>query len=115
MNEFPELEQELKDALRIIKKHKPDVVADKKERDRILNAVITQVLTDKLAEYPTSIGDDRAILKKSDITKRHRMAIEVRLGEKILLKEAITMLKAREDAGANEGEERPAKKIKSKA
>lgn len=115
MNEFPELEEELKDALKIIKKHKSDVVADKKERDHILNAVITQVLTDKLAEYPSSIRDDRAILKKSDITNRHRMAIEVRLGEKVLLEEAIAMLKAREDAGANEVEERPAKKIKSRA
>jgi SET domain-containing protein 6 len=115
MNEFPELEEELKDALKVIKKHRPGVVADKKQRDGILIAVISQVLTDKLAEYTTSIREDRAMLKKSDITNRHRMAIEVRLGEKILLEEALTMLKARKDAGPNEGEERPAKKVKSKA
>jgi SET domain-containing protein 6 len=63
MTEFPELEEELKDALKVIKKHKPDVFADKKQRDGIINAVITQVLTDKLAEYPTSIKEDRAMLK----------------------------------------------------
>lgn len=115
MDEFPELEEELKDALKVIKKHRPDVVTDKNQRDGIINAVLTKVLTNKLATYPTSIREDRAMLKKSDITNRHRMAIEVRLGEKILLEEALTMLKVRSDAGANEGEERPAKKIKSKA
>jgi len=115
MNEFPELEEELKDALKVVKKHRPDVVADKKQRDGIVNAVIIKVLTDKLARYPTSIRDDRAMLKKSDITSRHRMAIEVRLGEKVLLEEALTMLKTRDDAGADKGEERPSKKIKSKA
>lgn len=115
MNEFPELEEELKDALKIIKKHKPDVFADRRQRDGTVNAVIIQVLTDKLAEYPTSIKEDRAMLKKSDVMNRHRMAIEVRLGEKILLEEALTMLKARDNTGASESEERPAKKIKSKA
>lgn len=113
MNEFPELEGELKDALKIIKKHKPDVIADKRKRDEIANAVITQVLADKLAEYPTSIREDRATLKKSDITNRHRMAIEVRLGEKVLLEEALAMFKSRNDVVANESEERPTKKIKS--
>ena len=115
VNEFPELEEELKDTLKVIKKHKPNVFADSKQRDGIVNAVITQALTDELAKYPTSIKEDRATLKKSDISNRHRMAIEVRLGEKILLEEALTMLKTRDDAGANEGEERPSKKIKSKA
>lgn len=115
MNEFPELEEELKHALKIIKKHKPDMFLDKKERDRIMNAAIIQVLADKLAEYPTSMKEDRAMLKQPDIPNRRRMAIEVRLGEKILLEEAITMLKIRDDAGADEGEVRPAKKIKSKA
>lgn len=115
MNEFPELEEELKDALKVIKKHKPGVIADKRKRDEIANAVITQVLADKLAEYPSSIREDRATLKKSDITNRHRMAIEVRLGEKVLLEEALAMLSSRNDAVANEGEERPTKKIKSKA
>lgn len=115
MNDFPELEEELKDALKVIKKHRPDVITHKKQRDGIVNAVIIAVLTNKLAEYPTSIREDRAMLKKSDITNRTRMAIEMRLGEKILLEEALTMLKARNDAGTEEGEQRPAKKMKSKA
>ncbi|KAJ4984821.1 SET domain-containing protein [Stagonosporopsis vannaccii] len=112
LDEFPELEEELKDALKIIKKHKPELVADKRKRDGITNTVITQVLTEKLAEYPTSVQEDRALLKKSGLTKRHRMAIEVRLGEKVLLEEALAMLKARTEAATYESEERPAKKTK---
>ncbi|KAJ8112560.1 hypothetical protein OPT61_g5096 [Boeremia exigua] len=112
MNEFPELEEELKEALKTIKKHKPDVVADKRKRDTIVNTVLTQVLTEKLAEYPTSIQDDRALLKDSNIANRHRMAIEVRLGEKVLLEEALAMVMARAEAVDKESEERPSKKMK---
>ncbi|KAF2621291.1 SET domain-containing protein RMS1 [Macroventuria anomochaeta] len=115
MNDFPELEEELKDALKIIKKHKPEVVADKRKRDEIANAVIAEVLTEKLTEYPTSVREDRDLMKKSDLTNKHRMAIEVRWGEKVLLEEAIAMLKARTDAANTESDERPAKKIKSQA
>ncbi|KAF1923363.1 SET domain-containing protein RMS1 [Didymella exigua CBS 183.55] len=115
MDEFPELEEELKLALKAIKKHKPEMIADNRKRDGAVNAVITEVVADKLAQYPTSIREDRAILKKSGITNRHRMAVEVRLGEKVLLEEALTMLRARSAAVANEDEERPAKKMKSKA
>jgi SET domain-containing protein 6 len=43
------------------------------------------------------------------------MAIEVRLGEKSLLEEALAMLKARMDTAHNENGERPAKKLKSRA
>ena len=115
MDEFPELEEDLKDALKIVKKHKPELVTDKKKRDEIVNAVITQVLTDKLAGYSTSIRDDRALLKKPDLTNRHRMAIEVRLGEKVLLEEALAMLRARMEVPSVGSDRRPTKKQKSSA
>ena len=115
MSEFPELEEELKDALKMVKKHKPELITDKMKRDEIVNIVITRVLSEKLAEYPTSIREDRALLKKSDLTNRRRMAIEVRLGEKLLLEEALAMLRARQDDAPMEGADRPAKKLKSSA
>ncbi|KAF1354527.1 SET domain-containing protein RMS1 [Lizonia empirigonia] len=115
LHEFPELEEELRDALKIIKKQKPEAVADKRKRDEIANTVISQVLTEKLSDYPTSIEEDRAALQKPGLTSRQRMAIEVRLGEKVLLEEALTMLKARMAVASNESEERPAKKVKSRA
>lgn len=112
MDEFPELEEELKDALKIIKKQKPSVIADKRKRDGIANTVLTQVLSDKLAEYPTSAKQDRTLLENSEITHRHRMSIQVRLGEKTLLEEALSMLKARTEGADNENVERPTKKIR---
>ena len=112
MEEFPELEEELKDALKIIKKKKPDVVADKRKRDDIANAVLTQVLSEKVVTYPTSAEEDRALLQKSDISHRHRMAIQVRLGEKALLEEALAMLQARTTDSTNEHAERPTKKAR---
>lgn len=77
--------------------------------------MVLQVLAEKLLDYPTSIEEDRAALQKPDLTNRQRMAVEVRLGEKLLLEEALTMLKARMAVGLNESEERPAKKVKSRA
>jgi SET domain-containing protein 6 len=115
VSEIPELEEELKDALKMVKKHKPELITDKRKRDEIVDTVIIKVLTEKLAEYPTSIREDRALLKKSDLTNRHRMAIEVRLGEKLLLEEALAMLRARQDDAPTEGAGRPAKKLKSSA
>ncbi|KAF9699224.1 hypothetical protein EKO04_003322 [Ascochyta lentis] len=115
LSEFPELEEELRDALKIIKKHKPETVADKRKRDEIANTVLKQILTDKLAEFPTSVQEDKALLQKSDLANRHRMAVEVRLGEKLLLEESLAMLRKRGAAVGKEDEGRPAKRMKSRA
>lgn len=113
MTEFPELEEELKEALKLVKKQKPNLVTDKRKRDEIANAVLTQVLSEKLAEYPTSVQDDRELLEKKDLKSRHRMAIEVRLGEKVLLEEALAMLKERSAAQVDGADERPAKRTRN--
>ncbi|KAH6620520.1 SET domain-containing protein RMS1 [Boeremia exigua] len=109
ISEFPELEEELKDALKTIRKHKPDIIADKRKRDMIVTSVLTHILNEKLAEYPTSVREDQAMLEKPGLANRRRMAIEVRLGEKRLLEEALAFLEARTE---HEAEERPAKRLK---
>lgn len=96
----------------MIKKKKPDVIADKRKRDGIANTVLTQVLSEKLAAYPTSVEEDKTLLEKSDISHRHRMAIQVRLGEKALLEEVLAMLKGRTTDSPNEHAERPTKKAR---
>lgn len=58
---------------------------------------MTKALTAKLAQYPTSIEDDEKLLKVGSLEKRHRMAIEVRLGEKRLLHEALALLQGGQD------------------
>ncbi|TGZ84872.1 SET domain-containing protein [Ascodesmis nigricans] len=49
--------------------------------DRLL-----RVLQNRLGDYETSIEEDEALLKNSEVMGRRRMAIEVRLGEKKILK-----------------------------
>lgn len=115
LNEFPELEEELRNALKIIKKHNPAAVPDKRKRDEITNMVLNHVLTEKLTEYPTSLQDDQTLLQKPDLTNRYRMAIEVRLGEKLLIEEALFMLQKRGETVSGENEERAVKRLKSRA
>jgi SET domain-containing protein 6 len=110
----PELEEQLKALLKALKKSKPEL-ADKRKRDETFNSVVAKALADKMAEYPTTREEDEALLRKSDLASRHRMAVEVRLGEKILLQEAIELVKAAAAPKVEEATERPAKRTKTKA
>jgi SET domain-containing protein 6 len=110
----PELEEQLKALLKVLKKLKPEL-ADKRKRDKTFNSVVAKALADKMAEYPTTREEDEALLRKSDIANRHRMAVEVRLGEKMLLEEAIALVKNTAAAKVEESTERPAKRTKTKA
>ncbi|KAL5114483.1 Ribosomal lysine N-methyltransferase 4 [Pleosporales sp. CAS-2024a] len=87
-----ELDEQLTAFLKAIKKSKPDAVVDKRKRVEACKAAISQALTKKLTEYDTCIEEDQALLKKDGLSRRHRMAIEVRLGEKLLLQEALALI-----------------------
>lgn len=52
--------------------------------------LIRRATTLRLAEYPTSLEEDEKLLR--DSTGRKRMAIEIRLGEKQLLREALNLI-----------------------
>jgi SET domain-containing protein 6 len=58
-----------------------------------LKQAVLDVLSKRIAEYETTIEDDERLLD-STVDVRRRMAIEVRIGEKRILK------KARERVGA---------------
>ena len=109
-----ELDEQLKTVLKMLKKAQPDAFADKRKREDICNAAILQALTTKLGQYPTTAQEDEGLLMKHDLSKRHRMAVEVRLGEKILLQEGIDLLK--KSVGGDEGttDEPASKKAKTK-
>ncbi|KAF2845320.1 SET domain-containing protein [Plenodomus tracheiphilus IPT5] len=112
----PELSEQLKSLLKALKKQKPDLIPNTARRDEILDDVITEVLTHKLSQYPNSEEEDEKLLKYGDLTKRHRMAIEVRLGEKRLLQEVKASLAKRKEArGSDVKDERPKKRMKTKA
>jgi SET domain-containing protein 6 len=51
-------------------------------------AVLRRILEARLREYPTKLEEDEALLQGGELSPRRRMAVEVRLGEKRVLKEA---------------------------
>lgn len=59
--------------------------------------VLVALLRLREREYPTMLEEDEALLKTEDLPHRTRMAVEVRLGEKRVLREAI------QEAGAFSG------------
>jgi hypothetical protein len=54
--------------------------------------LLTQVLTERRNDYKTTIAEDVALLRDNALPKRHRMAIEVRLGEKEIIATALNSL-----------------------
>lgn len=110
----PELDEQLKVILKALKKSQPDAFADKRKRGDICRDAVYEALTAKLKQYPDSIQEDEELLQKKDLLKRRRMAIEVRLGEKKLLQEAIALVQGTADADTAD-DERATKKAKSKA
>jgi SET domain-containing protein 6 len=100
----PELDEQLTIFLKALKKSNPEVIADKRKRIESVKAAIVQALTAKLAQYPTS-----------DLAKRHRMAIEVRLGEKLLLQEAIALMQGDTVPGEEANGERSTKRARTHA
>ncbi|KAK7420188.1 N-lysine methyltransferase setd6 [Neonectria punicea] len=112
-----DLQQQLKAFLKGVKKAQPDAIPDKRKRDEIQQAVQAKTLQALMSRYPTSIFEDELLLKRNDLNRRARMAIEVRLGEKKLLREAITTISADNDVEMTVGEEEsgPAKRVKRSA
>jgi len=56
-------------------------------REPDLNAIVLTLLAKRMDQYPQSIEEDESLLK-TELSIRHRMAIEVRLGEKRILQRA---------------------------
>ncbi|KAK7419711.1 N-lysine methyltransferase setd6 [Neonectria magnoliae] len=109
-----DLQQQLKAFLKGVKKAQPDAIPDKRKRDEIQQAVQAKTLQALVSRYQTSIFEDELLLKTNDLNRRARMAIEVRLGEKKLLREAITTLSTDNDVEmtVDEEESGPAKRVK---
>ncbi|KAH7402887.1 SET domain-containing protein RMS1 [Pyrenochaeta sp. MPI-SDFR-AT-0127] len=108
-----ELEEQVKKVLKSLKILKPNLIPDKRKRDEIYNDVVEQALAATLARYPTTVEEDEVLLKKSDLSKRHRMAVQVRLGEKLLLQEAKALVRDLEGKDTELTGERAAKRSKN--
>lgn len=85
VKELPtELEEQVKAFLKEARKTKPEAIPDKRKRDEIYFAAVYDAVTARLGQYRTSRGEDQALLEAA--RGRRRMALEVRMGEKALLK-----------------------------
>ncbi|KAF7552245.1 hypothetical protein G7046_g7478 [Stylonectria norvegica] len=108
-----ELQEQLKDALKVMKKWKPDAIPDKRRRDEIQQTILRTTLEQLVSQYPTTIAKDASLLKKQDLSSRARMAIQVRIGEKKLLAEALSAGAASEDTEMTQDDEpAPSKRAK---
>lgn len=56
--------------------------------------VLAIILESRTKDYPTTIEEDQAILKAGNLTNRHTMAVQVRLGEKLVLEKAVQEAKS---------------------
>lgn len=67
----------------------------KPEKSEETVAALVAVLEKRLAEYESSVEDDRALLESAEVSGRRRkkMAVEVRLGEKKILRGALEKLR----------------------
>lgn len=95
MTQLPsDLQEQIKSFLKAVRKVSPESIPDKRKRDEISLAVMHQTFERRLRDYYTSglVDDDLAQLQDKQLSDRERMAIKVRHGEKVLLKEAIDLV-----------------------
>ena len=78
------------------------------EETRSWQKWLLRVLQTRLAEYPTSLEEDRKLLADDNENRRVVMAIMVRIGEKEIVTETINNLLELEPSG-----EPPAKRLKT--
>ncbi|KAI3394265.1 hypothetical protein diail_2968 [Diaporthe ilicicola] len=112
-----ELVEQLKSVLKAVKKVKPEAVPDKPARDRVIYSVIARALEERTRQYSTTVEQDlkqyEAEKNQSDRkTQRRRMALDVRIGEKVLLRQATESVKAKlaELAKAESDSDKPSAK-----
>ncbi|MBE3050244.1 SETD3 family histone-lysine N-methyltransferase [Candidatus Bathyarchaeota archaeon] len=111
-----ELDEAVTTMLKSFRRVSASVIPDKRKREEIHRTVLPQIISARLAEYPTSLAQDMELLADAQTAGRRRMAIEVRAGEKKVLQEALELANARGADGAaadDDGDARPSKKSRA--
>lgn len=111
----PELYQQIRGVLKYLKKEKPELIPSTTRLNEIVSITLAKALETKLTQYPTSLEADELLLQQDSLSKRHRMAVEVRLGEKRLLQEVKAAVLGNHEHHGKEDCERSAKRQKIKA
>lgn len=108
-----ELLEQLKTAMKAIKKVRPDAVPDKTVRDRVMYSAIAKALDKRSKQYGTTLEQDLELYAVgSGNMDRRTMALDVRIGEKVLLKQASESVKAKlaDLAESDRGGDKPSAK-----
>lgn len=112
-----ELVEQLKAVLKAVKKVRPEAVPDKVVRDKIIYSAISRALDERARQYATTLEQDLKQYEEGSDgadqkVRRQRMAVDVRIGEKVLLRQAAETVKAKlaELAKAESDGEKPSAK-----
>ena len=110
------MHEQIRGVLKCLKKEKPELLPSTARSNEISDKVLTKALTTKLSQYPTSLEADKKLMQEGNLSKRHRMAVEVRSGEKMLLQEVKASLPGNRKDEIKEGDiERPTKRQKTQS
>jgi N-lysine methyltransferase SETD6 len=55
--------------------------------------ILRHIVQKRRLDYPTSVAEDRQLLRNKDIPERLKLAVDVRLGEKLILERVLEYLK----------------------
>lgn len=112
-----ELVEQLKAVVKAVKKARPEAVPDKAARDRLVYSVIARALDERTKQYGTTLEQDLKQYEEGSDgadhkVRRQRMALDVRIGEKVLLRQAAESVRAKlaELAKAESDGEKPSAK-----
>ncbi|KAK7752158.1 Ribosomal lysine N-methyltransferase 4 [Diatrype stigma] len=118
LSKLPEdLEGQISAFLKAVRKVSPETVPDKQRRNQMVLLVMKRAFELRASQYPTSYVQDFNLLSHEKVTGRQKMAVAVRWGEKVLLKEAIDFAQAKLDeidSNVEQPEQRAAKKQRTK-
>ena len=70
-----------------------------------LDLVLKEIIVTRRSAYKTTIAEDYGLLNDTTLQRRHRMAIEVRLGEKEILALAANAIEQQAPANGKESNE----------
>lgn len=116
-----ELVEQVKEVMKVVKKVRPDAVPDKVARDRAIYSAIAAAVDERTKQYGTTLEEDLALHEKLEaggagaVLDRKRMALDVRIGEKQLLKEVCEAVReklAGLEVAQRDGDGRSAKRRK---
>ncbi|POR35885.1 Ribosomal lysine N-methyltransferase 4, partial [Tolypocladium paradoxum] len=105
-----DLQEQLKTFLKALQNTDAGLIPEKRKRDDLQQAILADSILAIELRYTTSIAADHQFLLQN-LGQRHRMAVQVRLGEKRLLEEAKVCLSVSADH-ASDGPAAPSKKTK---